>query len=106
MAAVVDALVIHHVAAVKAGDAIPVRQADVGTIRVVSVEDAPHHHEEIAQPAIFQGRPDSRGAIALAEHFIAHVGVGNGLIFGRRMRLDRDHIICDLVIYLLQLVHV
>lgn len=101
VATVVDALVIHDVATVVAGDAVPIGQADVGAVRVVGRENATHHDEEIAQPAFFQRRSNGGRPIAFTEHFIADMRVRNGLILGRGMRFDGDYKVRDLVAHLL-----
>ena len=106
MAAIVGALVIHHVATVVARDAFPIAERHIGAVGVVGGQDASNQAIEVRQSSFFQRRSNGRRAVALAERLIADVRVCDGLILGCGMGIDGNDVVGIPLIQLRELVEV
>jgi len=71
--------------------AAPIIQTNIWTIRVVTVQYASDHCEEIAQAALFEGNPDRDSPITFAQLLVADVRVGNAFVCCCRMWIQRRH---------------
>jgi hypothetical protein len=72
------------------GDPEPVVERDVGTLRVVGLQDLPHEHAAVEQPSGLQCLTDGRLAFAQTQRLTLHVRVSRVVVARRRMLLDRD----------------
>jgi hypothetical protein len=85
--AVVAVFPVHYVPAFIAGITLPFIQRNVRAVRAIGIQDSFHQHEEIAQPALFQGCLYGGRTLALAEHVVAHVRMGHVFVRRRRIRV-------------------
>jgi len=81
----------YRVSTVIARCSVPVLERNVRAIRVVGIEDAPYHREEIAQPALFQGRRYRYSAITLAEPLAAYMWMSHIVVSACRVWIQGNY---------------
>jgi len=78
-----------RVAAIIAGDAVPVVQLHVGTAAAIGLQQPGNHEEEIVQAAPGQRGRNRRPALALAELLALDMGMGDAVVLGSGMGIQR-----------------
>lgn len=76
-----------------AGDAIPVRQLDVGAALAVGMQHLGNEQKEIEQPTFAEGPADRRPAVALAELLVANMGMRVFVPLGGRIGIEGLYLI-------------
>jgi hypothetical protein len=89
----VATLVIHNMPTVITSCAIPLIQANVGTVRAVRVQDASDKREEVTQPALLKGCPYCCGPFAFTESVVTYMRMRNIFRCGCRMWVEGNTII-------------
>ena len=89
--AIIGVFSAYNVSTVVTGLAIPIIQRNIWTVRVVTVQYASYHCEEIAQSALFEGSPDHNNTVTFAQPFVANVRVRNGFVCCCRMWIQRHY---------------
>lgn len=90
-AAAVEFLLVGQVTTVIAALALPILNRHVRALAVVCPQDARHEHKEIEQATLDQGQANGRTALAFAEYFVDHVGMGDRVARVGRMGFLGNH---------------
>ena len=88
-------------AAVIAGRAVPTAQGHERGVGVVGLQHRSDEHEEIGDPPLADCAGDGCVRVPLAQFARVHVGMGDCMVCGRRMRVQG----LDEVVELRQIVH-